>query len=133
LTALGAEHSSLGPSVARAALAQGYVLSPDNMPEEVRFIRSDQFSFIRQGIPALSVIGGYRSRVEGIDVAAMRREFLRNHYHQPSDDLSLPMDYAGAADLVRIYAHVAVEVANQPGRPRWNRKDFFASKFVVRP
>jgi Zn-dependent M28 family amino/carboxypeptidase len=133
LTALGAEHSSLGPSIARAAQTQGYILSPDNQPEEVRFIRSDQFSFIRQGVPALSIIGGYRSRVDGIDVAAMRREFLRNHYHEPSDDLSLPMDYASAADLVRVYTRLAADIASQSARPRWNRGDFFASKFVVRP
>lgn len=133
LTAFGAEHSSLGPVIARAAQLEGYVLSPDNMPEEVRFIRSDQFSFIRQGIPVLNIIGGYRSRVDGIDVAAMKREFLRNHYHQPSDDTSLPMDYATASDLVRIYVRTLSDISNQPGRPRWNRGDFFASKFVPKP
>ncbi len=133
LTALGAEHSSLGPVIARVAQLQGYVLSPDSQPEEVRFIRSDQFSFIRQGVPALNLVGGHRSRIDGIDVAALRREFLRNHYHQPSDDLSLPIDYASAADWVRIHARAAIEIANQPARPRWNRSDFFASKFVPKP
>jgi len=129
LVAIGAEHSTLGPTVLRASQNYGYALSPDGEPEEVHFIRSDQFSFIRQGIPAICLKSGYSPRNAGIDIASLRRDFLRNHYHQPSDDLSLPLDYAGAADLVRIYAQAALDVANQPVRPRWRRGDFFGGKF----
>jgi len=133
LVALGAEHSTLGPLVTRIVRDNGYLLSPDNAPAEVRFIRSDQFSFVRQGIPALNIGSGYLSRAHGPDIAAMQQDFLHNHYHQPSDDLSQPMYYPGGADLVNINARIAMEIANQPERPRWNRRDFFASKFVQRP
>jgi hypothetical protein len=60
---------------------------------------------------------------------ALQDGFLRDHYHQPSDDLSLPIDYPTAASLARIYSRVASTVANAPTRPRWNRHDFFGQKF----
>lgn len=131
--ARGAEHSTLGPLVARVVREHGYLLSPDDAPEEVRFIRSDQFSFIRQGIPALHVGSGHLARAQGPDIAALRQTFLREHYHQPTDDLSLPLHYRGGADLVSISARLAIEIANQAERPRWNRGDFFGSKFAPRP
>jgi hypothetical protein len=127
--ALGAEHSTLGPVARRAASAEGYVLSPDNMPEEVNFIRSDQFSFVRQGIPSLYVIGGYKSRLRDTDVDSLAREYLKNHYHQPSDDVSLPLHYPTAAAFTRMHVRMAMELADAQERPRWNRRDFFADKF----
>jgi hypothetical protein len=133
LVALGSEHSNLGPLVQRIVNAHGYQLSPDAEPEEALFIRSDQFSFVRQGIPAINIGSGYISRAQGPDIAALREDFLRNHYHQPSDDTSLPMYYRGGADLVSINTRLATEIANQADRPRWNRGDFFASKFLSHP
>jgi Zn-dependent M28 family amino/carboxypeptidase len=127
--ALGAEHSTLGPVARRAATAEGYALSPDSMPEAVSFIRSDQFSFVRQGIPSLYVIGGYKSRFRDTDVDALAGEFLKNHYHQPSDDVSLPLHYPTAAAFTRMHVRMAMELADAQARPRWNRRDFFAEKF----
>jgi hypothetical protein len=127
--AIGAEHSTLGSLAKQAVAAQGYRLSADAHPELVKFIRSDQFSFIRRGIPALSLTGGYQSRNPSIDLAELREQFLSEHYHQPSDDLSLPMDYPTAADLARIDARIALTIANAAGAPRWNNNDFFGEKF----
>jgi hypothetical protein len=131
--ARGAEHSTLGPLISRIVREHGYLLSPDDAPEEVRFIRSDQFSFIRQGIPALHLGSGLLPRAQGPDIAVLRQTFLREHYHQPTDDLSLPLHYRGGADLVSISARLAIEIANQAARPRWNRGDFFGSKFASQP
>ncbi|HEX7113823.1 MAG TPA: M28 family metallopeptidase [Steroidobacter sp.] len=126
---LGAEHSTLGPLARNAAQAHGYRLSPDPMPEEVVFIRSDQYSFIRQGIPALMIMSGTRAKQADDDVASMRRDFLQNHYHRPSDEVSQPLDYSLAADLARINLRVALEAATQQSRPRWHANDFFEVKF----
>src|SRR6185295_20326338 len=68
--AIGAEHSTFGAIARNAVAAQGYRLSPDATPEEVSFIRSDQFSFIRHGIPALVLKSGYQGRDPGVDVGA---------------------------------------------------------------
>lgn len=127
--AIGAQHSTLGPLAKQAVAAQGYRLSADASPEQVKFIRSDQFSFIRRGIPAISLTGGYQPRDPSVDLAELREQFLSSHYHQPSDDLTLPFDYPTAADLARINARIALAVANGDRAPRWNNDDFFGEKF----
>lgn len=127
--ALGEEHSSLGALARAAAANQGYRLSPDPAPEQVGFVRSDQFSFIRQGIPSIVLMGGYKPRDKRTDLAQIRRDFLEHNYHQPSDDLALPMDFATAADLARINLRIALDAANATARPRWKSGDFFEAEF----
>lgn len=129
LVAFGAEHSSLGPIARRAAQSQGYVLSRDREPEQVRFIRSDQFSFVRRGIPAINLISGGRAVDKAVDVRALQAEFRKKHYHQPSDDLSLPVSYDAAVGLARVNASILIEVANAPTAPFYYRDDFFQKKF----
>ncbi len=129
LIARGAEHSTLGVVARSAAAAHGYRLSPDPSPEEVSFIRSDQFSFIRRGVPSLVLVSGYKARDKSIDAMALRTEFMKKHYHQPTDQVGMPMDFAGAADLARVNLRLLWEVANTPAPPSWKPKDFFGSKF----
>jgi Zn-dependent M28 family amino/carboxypeptidase len=129
--ALGAQHSTLGAAAKQAAAAQGYRLSADAAPELVRFIRSDQFSFIRRGIPALVLSAGYQPRNPGVDLDELRRQYLALHYHQPSDDLTLPIDYPTAADLARVNLRIALSVGNANAAPRWSDGDFFAEKFYT--
>jgi Zn-dependent M28 family amino/carboxypeptidase len=129
LIARGEQHTTLGAVARTAAAAQGYRLSPDPTPEQVSFIRSDQFSFIKFGIPALVIGGGYKGRDKNVDVEALRADYLKNHYHQPSDQTNLPMDFAAAADLAKVNLRVVLDVANAPNAPAWKPKDFFSDKF----
>jgi Zn-dependent M28 family amino/carboxypeptidase len=119
----------LGTFAKQAVAAQGYRLSADAAPEQVRFIRSDQFSFIRRGIPSLKLDTGYQPRDPSTDLVELRREFLSAHYHQPSDDLTLPIDYPTAADLARIDVRIVLAIASASAAPRWANGDFFAEKF----
>lgn len=127
---IGIEHSSLRVQAEAAAAEVGLTLSPDPMPEEVVFIRSDQYAFVRQGIPALYMDGGVISTDPSINGAERVADFLRNHYHQPSDDLSLPIHYPSAARLARMNALIALEVGDAAERPRWNDGDFFGGMFA---
>jgi hypothetical protein len=131
----GAEHTSLGPIAARAARAEGLKLSPDPMPEETVFVRSDQYSFVRRGIPAIYLDAGLASRPRqpAVDTRALFQDFLRDKYHQPGDDLSQPIHYPSLARLARINARIATEIANNREPPRWNEGDFFGSMFGPRP
>lgn len=125
----GEQHSTLGPVARAAASAHGYRLSPDPAPQDASFIRSDQFSFIQRGVPSIAVMSGYKARDKSIDASALRLDFMKNNYHRPSDDLTLPVDYAGAADLARVNLRIAWSVANTTAKPQWKTKDFFATKF----
>ena len=129
IVAYGETNSSLGPLTASIATALGYRLSPDPNPEEVALVRSDEFSFVRRGIPAITLQAGNQSKDSKIDMAALKAEFRQRHYHQPSDDLSLPMDFAAAVDLTRINRRLVLEVANAQTRPRWRAGDFFGQTF----
>ena len=128
--AFGAEHSTLGPVAARAARAEGYRLAPDPMPEEIVFVRSDQYMFVRQGIPSIYMSAGTGSLDPAIDLGARTQEFLRRHYHQPSDAAGLPIHYPSLAALARINARIVREVADARARPAWNPGDFFGTRFA---
>ena len=130
ITAFGVEHSSLHGQALRAAEELGLELTPDQMPEEVRFVRSDQFSFVKQGIPALAFKNGTKSADPAIDGEAMLKDFLKNHYHKSSDDLSLPFSNEGAKLFVQAALLLGLNVANDDERPTWNENDFFGDKFA---
>lgn len=124
LVVIGGERSSLGPSVAEAAKAEGLRVVPDPMPEEMFFVRSDHYSFVQGGIPAVSIDTGPGGRGGGA-----LRTFLARHYHKPSDDLNLPWDWDSAARYLRVAIGVTRSVADADDRPRWNKGDFFGTLF----
>lgn len=126
----GIEHSSLRGPTERAAARLGVQLSPDPMPEEVIFVRSDQYAFVRQGIPALYLDAGIQASEPGVDTQAQAREFLRNHYHQPSDQADLPIHYPTAVRLARLNQLIGSEVADADERPAWNEGNFFGERFA---
>jgi Zn-dependent M28 family amino/carboxypeptidase len=127
--AFGAEHSSLEAQVERAVAKEGFGVLPDPMPEEVIFVRSDQFSFVRQGVPAVYLVGGWTSTDPDIDGAAMVSDHRKNHYHQPSDDSSRPLDWDSALRFARANVRIGYEIATDDERPRWNEGDFFGERF----
>lgn len=126
---IGVEHSSLQPIVERAAREVGVRLSPDPFPEEVVFVRSDQYAFIRAGIPAVYLDGGIESTRDGVDGIAALKGFLDDHYHEPSDDASQPIQYGDAARLARLNARIGMLIGNEATRPQWNAGDFFGERF----
>jgi hypothetical protein len=129
LVALGGEHSSIGAVAASAAKATGFEMSPDPYPEEVRFIRSDQFSFVEAGIPAIHLKPGNKSTDPSIDGAAVTREWLRHVYHSPADDMSQKFDFASGARYAETNLRLVKALADAAERPRWKKDDFFGLSF----
>lgn len=130
LIAFGAQHSSLALPAEAAATAEGFTLAPDPKPEENFFVRSDQYSFVRKGIPALYLDVGTRSKDPHVDADALYQDHLQNHYHEPSDDLLRPVDWDSARRFARANARVGYAIATEAGRPRWNEGDFFGERFA---
>lgn len=129
LVALGMEHSTLGPLARAAAERNGFTIQDDPLPEEVRFVRSDQFSFVKKGIPAISYKGGLVSSDPAIDGDKLTRDWLRAIYHTPADEPGQKLDYDSGARWARANLDLAVAIANAKERPRWNEGDFFGTKF----
>lgn len=125
----GAEHSSLGPVVEHAASRMGLKVSPDPMPEEVIFIRADQFSFVRKGVPAVYLDWGIQTGDPKQDGVEMMTKWLQTIYHRPKDDFNQPMDFVAAVKHAQINFLVGYLVANETARPTWNPGDFFGEKF----
>lgn len=130
LIALGAEQSTLGEPAARAIAAAGFTLSPDPQPEEVRFIRSDQYSFVKRGIPAIHLKAGLQSTDASIDAPKLAREWLRDVYHSPRDEMRPTLDFASGARYAWANYLLGLDVANAAARPRWTPDDFFTKLFA---
>lgn len=126
---IGIEHSTLEADVQAAAGQLGVGLTADPKPEEVVFVRSDQYAFVREGIPAVYLDAGIKARNPDIDALALYEDFLTGHYHQPSDETDLSINYDSAAMLSRLNAAIGRRVGNADTRPAWKDGDFFGTKF----
>lgn len=126
----GVEHSTLHGALIRAAEQRNLALTPDPRPELVRLIRSDQFSFVKQGVPGLNLKPGSNSSDPAIHGAELRIAFLHDHYHGPSDDLKLPFSEEGAERFVRVALALGLIVANDDESPRWKNGDFFGDRYA---
>jgi Zn-dependent M28 family amino/carboxypeptidase len=124
LVAFGADRSGIGPIAAQAARGAGVRLVPDPAPQEASFVRTDHYSFVRQGVPSVSLVPGPGGR--GAEATAA---FLKANYHKPSDEIEQPIDWAAAADFVRVNHAIAAALANAPERPRWVKGDYFGTLY----
>jgi hypothetical protein len=118
----GLAESTLGETVKAAAEEYGVAVQVDQEPEQNRFTRSDQYSFIRRGVPSLAFKFGYE---KGSADEKTRRDWVKNIYHKPSDDLNQPVDQAAAAKFDRIILSLLTRVADAKQRPHWNDDSFF--------
>jgi Peptidase family M28 len=125
LTALGIEESTLGDSVKKVAEPLGIRIQNDTEPERGLFRRSDQFNFIRGGIPGVAFIFGYEN---GSPEEAIYRKWYAERYHRPSDDLNQPIDFGAAAKFNTFFSKLVDEVANAEDRPRWKPGSQYAPK-----
>lgn len=129
IIAFGAEHSSLGGNVETAASALGLEVSPDPFPDLSVFIRADHYSFVRQGIPAISLFPGFVTGDPNVDGAKLFGDWMAKNYHKPSDDMTQTFDYEVGVTFVKLYALIGLDIANADDRPTWNAGDFFGEKF----
>ncbi|HEU4429892.1 MAG TPA: M20/M25/M40 family metallo-hydrolase [Myxococcota bacterium] len=124
----GEAHSTLGPLAREAAAATGWNVSPDPWPAQVVFIRSDQYSFVSRGIPALYPDLGIQAREPGVDGRARRKAWESTIYHSPNDEPDQPIAWETGERFARFLLELTRRVANADEAPRWNAGDFFAEK-----
>ena len=122
LTIQGIDESDLGARA--AAIAQSMSIKPIADPEPLRnrFIRSDQHSFIKKGIPSVKADVGFEL---GTPEQKIFKDWLTNRYHAPSDDVNQPVDLQTAAVYEEFTRRLLLETANDAKRPEWNKDSFF--------
>jgi Zn-dependent M28 family amino/carboxypeptidase len=126
----GALHSSLSRQVDAATKYMGLKVSPDPFPEQVVFIRSDHYSFIRKGIPALFIKSGFMTvNSDTVDRSRSDVDWRRTTYHTPQDDMSQLFDFNAAATHVKLNFLIGLLVCEDLHRPAWNKGDFFGGRF----
>jgi len=122
IMAVGIEHSSLRKNVEVAAQQIGYEISSDLQPEENWFVRSDQYSFVQQGVPAIWL----RNGADGVDVV---KKWLVTRYHTPLDNMDQQIYYDAGVKAAGMYFLLGYSVAQQDQPPSWNKNDFFGTRF----
>ena len=127
--AFGADHSDMKSSVAKAAEKIGLQLSPDPMPDQALFTRSDHYSFVKQGIPSVFLVPGFKSANPDIDGTKQFSNFLKTNYHKPGDDINQPFNWKAATKFAEVNYHIGLTLANQAQRSSWNKGDFFGDTF----
>lgn len=123
VVAFGGERSTMYPVVEAAAARADLPLSPDPFPSEGFFTRSDQYSFVKQGFPALYLDLGIAG-----DGEERQNEFLREHYHRASDEADL-VNYDALRRFAQVNYEIVRGVADMDERPLWKKGDFFAETF----
>ncbi|HYA23557.1 MAG TPA: M20/M25/M40 family metallo-hydrolase, partial [Terriglobales bacterium] len=123
LTVWGLAESDLGDDARQAAEARGIQVQADPEPQRNVFIRSDQYNFIRHGIPALMM--GVAPDPNSPEQKQLFRDWLTHRYHAPSDDLDQPVDLSSAAQYEEVVRALMISVADNKQRPQWKPESFF--------
>ena len=119
----GAEHSNLGRVFEDVTAATGNIVTPDPMPDENAFVRSDHYAFVKKGVPALMLLGGPAGDVSMWIPRA--RKWLETDYHSPSDTIKPDWDWTGPQTLARVGMIIGLRVANADTMPVWNASSPF--------
>lgn len=122
LTVYGLAESDMGDDARSVAESMGVKVQPDPEPQRNAFIRSDQYNFIRQGVPALAMGVGFE---KGSVEQAVFKNWLTQRYHAPSDDLDQPVDLEAAGKYEDIIDALMIKLADDSGRPQWKPNSFF--------
>jgi Zn-dependent M28 family amino/carboxypeptidase len=126
LTIYGLDESDLGDDARMVAESLGLEPQGDPEPKRNLFIRSDQYSFIRRGVPALALKFGFD---KGSPEEQMQKKWLTERYHAPSDDIAQPVSKQAAGAFDVLVGQLLTRIANRKEPPRWKESSFF-KRFV---
>jgi Zn-dependent M28 family amino/carboxypeptidase len=124
LTVQGLNESDLGDLAREVAESLGVKVQPDPEPLRNLFVRSDQYNFIRHGVPSLAM--SVAPDPDSPEQKKIFKDWLTYRYHAPSDDVNQPVDLAAAAKYEEIVRALLIRIANDNHRPQWNPDSFFS-------
>jgi Zn-dependent M28 family amino/carboxypeptidase len=116
LTVHALDDTSLGDDARAVAESLGIAVQHDPEPERGLLQRTDHWPFLQAGIPATNFVFGYRP---GTESERIYRQWYREGYHTPKDDLRQRIDWKAAADFNRFYYALVARVTGQDAAPAW--------------
>ncbi len=117
IVGFGAEHSDLGTILEDVSAATGNTVTPDPLPEEDAFVRSDHYAFVKKGVPALMLLGGPEGEVSQWIPRA--KKWLETDYHSPGDTVKPDWNWTGPQTLAQVGLVMGMRVANAESMPAW--------------
>ncbi|WP_019051758.1 M28 family metallopeptidase [Sphingobium xenophagum] len=128
---VGKGQGTLEDDLARAAAAQGRVVTPESLPERGLFYRADHFSMAKRGVPVLLMMGiaGASDLVEGGRAAgqAWVDAYTGQCYHQACDAVDTTWKLDGAAQDVDLMLAIGQDLATSTRWPQWKPGSEFKS------
>ncbi len=123
IVGFGAEHSDLGTVFEEVSVATGNIVTPDPLPEENAFVRSDHYAFVKKGVPALMLMGGPEGD-PSVWIPRMKK-WMETDYHSPSDTVKPDWNWTGPQTLARVGMIIGLRVANADAMPAWRQSSPF--------
>ena len=125
VVAFGANHSTIAKAAAAAGASMNVALSPDPLPQETLFVRSDHYPFVKQGVPAVFLMTGFANGGQ-----QQWSKFLDDTYHTVKDDLAQPIKWQAGARFADLNYRIARNMADADQRPLWYAGDYFGETFA---
>lgn len=116
LTVHALDETTLGDDAAAVAASMQIKVQNDPEPERNLIRRSDQWNFIQEGIPAINFVFGYEP---GTESERIYRQWYREGYHTPKDDLQQKIDWPAATKFNTFFYGLVERVANSTTAPAW--------------
>jgi len=120
----GAEHSTLGAMMADVSAAMGITVAPDPVPDENIFYRSDHYSFVERGVPALMLMGAPEGDIQ--NTMKRMKEWEKTAYHLPADVIQKDWSWEGAKAVADVMGIMGLRLANADTMPSWLGNSRFA-------
>jgi Zn-dependent M28 family amino/carboxypeptidase len=113
----GEEHSTLGAMLKDVSSTFGIKVIPDPMPDENIFLRSDHYSFVERGVPALMLLGA----PAGDPQAWIKRskDWEKTDYHQPTDTIQANWSWEGAKTVADVMGILGWRISETEKMPEW--------------
>ncbi len=124
--AFGADQSEIERHLIDATAELSLSVAPDPFPEESIFTRSDQYSFMRRGIPGVFLYNGFTDMAGQSVGRKVWDDAMANVVHLPTDDLKQPIDWRALAKFSDVFRRLTIRLANADKRPQWRKNSLFA-------
>ncbi len=126
MVVVGNGASQLEDMLTAVLKTQNRHITPDPEPEKGHFYRSDHISLAKVGVPMLDSGGGYDLIKGGTKAGdAVRQDYLKNHYHQPTDEFDPNWDLSGPISDLKVYYTLGNTLANSDKWPNWYKGNEF--------